>query len=252
MLAAELPSAAAAPAAAVIRENVRRLQQEVGQAARRSGRRFEDVRLIAVSKTRPWPAVEAAISAGQCHFGENRLQDAMTKIPCSRGQPEGARAEWHFIGHLQSNKAGDIPGNFAWVHSLGSLNLAQKLSAAAAASDQTVNVLIQVNLTREEQKSGVLPEDLPALMERLLETSLPGLRFRGLMGIGPQGGSEYQLRKAFAGLRELRDVTAERTGLTEFNELSMGMSGDYVYAIMEGATLVRIGTAVFGARPPIR
>ena len=248
MLAAELPSAAAAPAAAVIRENVRRLQEEVGQAARRSGRRFDDVRLIAVSKTRPWPAVEAAIRAGQCHFGENRLQDAMTKIPRSRGQP----AEWHFIGHLQSNKADDIPGNFAWVHSLDSLKLAQRLSAAAAASDQTLNVLIQVNLTREEQKSGVLPEDLPALMERLLEAALPGLCFRGLMGIGPREGDEYQLRKAFAGLRELRDATARRTGLTQFNELSMGMSSDYVQAIMEGATLVRIGTAVFGARPPIR
>ena len=241
-------SSAAASAAASIHANLWRLQEEIGCAARRSALRSDDVKLIAVSKTRPWPAVEAAIQAGQCHFGENRLQDAMTKIPFSRDRG----VEWHFIGHLQSNKAHSVPRNFSWVHSVDGLHLAQKLSAAAAASAHTINVLVQINLTREEQKSGVLPEDLPALMARFLETPLPGLNFRGLMAMGPRDGDERSLRKAFAGLRLLRDETAKRTGLPQFTELSMGMSGDYLYAIMEGATLVRIGTAVFGARPPVR
>ena len=248
MAAAGPSSAVAEPAAAAIQANLWRLHEEIAQAARRSARRGDDVKLIAVSKTQPWPAVDAAIEAGQCHFGENRLQDAMTKIPFSRER----QVEWHFIGHLQSNKADDIPENFSWVHSVDSPSLAQKLSAAAVTSGREVNILIQVNLTREEQKSGVLPEDLPGLMDGFMRTPLPGLDFRGLMAMGPRDGDERALRTAFAGLRMLRDETAERTGLTRFTELSMGMSGDYRYAIMEGATLVRIGTAVFGARPPVR
>lgn len=172
----------------------------------------------------------------------------MTKIPFNRDR----RVEWHFIGHLQSKKAGDIPENFSWVHSLDSLNLAQRLSKAAVSSGREINVLIQINLTREEQKSGVLPEDLPGLMDDFLRKPMPGLNFRGLMAMGPRGGDECCLRKTFAALRLLRDETAKRTGLLQFTELSMGMSGDYLSAIMEGATLVRIGTAVFGARPPVR
>lgn len=241
-------SFAAVEAAASIHENLWRLQEEIGSAARRSSRQADDVKLVAVSKTRPWPAVEAAIQAGQFHFGENRLQDAMTKIPFSRD----LRVEWHFIGHLQSNKACDIPENFSWVHSLDSLNLAQRLSMAAVSAGREINVLIQINLTREEQKSGVLPEDLPRLMDAFLRTPLPGLSFRGLMAMGPREGDETCLRNTFASLRFLRDETAKRTGLPQFTELSMGMSGDYLYAIMEGATLVRIGTAVFGARSPVR
>lgn len=231
-----------------IRSNLNRIRDEMDRAARRAARRAEDVRLIAVSKTQPWHRVAAAIEAGQCDFGENTLQDAVTKIPMARD----LQVDWHFIGHLQSNKAADIPENFTWVHSVDSLRLAQKLSAHAEKTGHPVNILIQVNLTRETHKSGVLPEHLSALMDALQAAALPGVNPRGLMTLGPRSDDEGRLRNTFAQLRHLRDEIAERSGLKHFTELSMGMSGDYSFAIMEGATLVRIGSALFGARPTVR
>lgn len=227
-----------------IADNLAQVRAHIADAARAAGRRPEEVRLIAVSKTLPREYVAAAVQAGQRDFGENTVQDALTKIP----HFAGLGLDWHFIGHLQSNKVKFIPGHFTWVHSLHALPLAQRLSRLAHEQHATVNLLIEVNISRDPAKHGVAPEHLPALIESLLQAHLPGLTLRGLMAIGPHPAAESQLRSAFAAVRALRDDCAQRYALPGFTELSMGMSGDYVEAIKEGSTMVRIGTAIFGAR----
>ena len=227
-----------------IADNLAQVRAHIAKAARAAGRRPEEVRLIAVSKTLPREYVAAAVQAGQRDFGENTVQDALTKIP----HFAGLGLDWHFIGHLQSNKVKFIPGHFTWVHSLHALPLAQRLSRLAHEQHATVNLLIEVNISRDPAKHGVAPEHLPALIESLLQAHLPGLTLRGLMAIGPHPAAESQLRSAFAAVRALRDDCAQRYALPGFTELSMGMSGDYVEAIKEGSTMVRIGTAIFGAR----
>lgn len=232
------------PAPATIAANLERVRAGLAEAARRAGRRPEEVRLIAVSKTQPPEAVAAAVAAGQRRFGENTVQDALTKIPRFAGQG----LEWHFIGHLQSNKARFIPGHFTWLHSLDGLKLAQRVARLAAEQGATVNALIEVNVTRDPAKHGVAPEAIAPLLDQLLKADLAALRLRGLMAIGPHPAGEVERRAAFAAARQLRDACAQRFVLPDFTELSMGMSGDYVEAIQEGATLVRLGTAVFGER----
>ena len=227
-----------------IADNLAQVRAHIADAARAAGRRPEEVRLIAVSKTLPREYVAAAVQAGQRDFGENTVQDALTKIP----HFAGLGLDWHFIGHLQSNKVKFIPGHFTWVHSLHALPLAQRLSRLVHEQRATVNLLIEVNISRDPAKHGVAPEHLPALIESLLQAHLPGLTLRGLMAIGPHPAAESQLRSAFAAVRALRDDCAQRYALPGFTELSMGMSGDYVEAIKEGSTMVRIGTAIFGAR----
>lgn len=230
---------------AIVR-NISAVKAQIAHAAESAGRNADAVQLIAVSKTQAWPAVAAALSAGQHHFGENTVQDALKKIPAAQTTP----AQWHFIGHLQSNKAAIAAQHFDWVHSLDSVALANKLARARDASAAPVNVLIEVNVTSDPNKHGVHPATLPVLIENILDARLPQLRLRGLMTIGPQDAAETELRHCFAQLRELRNAQAARFGLAEFTELSMGMSGDFIPAIQEGATFVRIGTAIFGARSP--
>lgn len=227
-----------------IRENLLHLRATIAEVAERAGRRAADVRLIAVSKTQPPESVAAAAAAGQRLFGENAVQDALTKI---RALPNHS-LQWHFIGHLQSNKAKFIPGNFAWLHSLDSLKLASRLARLARDRHATLNALIEVNITRDPNKHGIAPEQLAPLLEQLLTEDLVGICLRGLMAIGPRPATPDELRASFAGLRRLRDDSARRFALPGFTELSMGMSGDYVEAIQEGATFVRLGTAVFGNR----
>lgn len=227
-----------------IAANLERLRAALADAARRAGRHPQDVKLIAVSKTQPPEAVAAAVAAGQRLFGENTVQDALTKIPRFAGQG----LEWHFIGHLQSNKARFIPGNFAWVHSLASVKLAQRLARLAQEQGTTVNALIEVNITRDPAKHGVAPEDIATLLDQMLKANLTGIQLRGLMAIGPHPATESGRRASFAALRKLRDDCAQRFALPGFTELSMGMSDDFIEAIQEGSTLVRIGTAIFGAR----
>ena len=224
--------------------NLERLRARIAEAMQRAGRRPEDVQLIAVSKNQPAEAVVAAVAAGQRAFGENTVQDALTKIPGFAGQG----LEWHFIGRLQSNKAKLIPGNFAWIHSLDSLQLAQRLARLAREQNTTINALIEVNITRDPAKHGVLAEDVMPLLDQLLKDNLAGLSLRGLMTIGPHPATEAQRRAAFAALRDVRDACMQRYALPGFTELSMGMSGDFVEAIAEGSTLLRIGTAIFGQR----
>lgn len=230
--------------AADIAANLARVNESIRTAVQRAGRRPGDVRLIAVSKTQPPEAIAAAVAAGQRRFGENTVQDAMTKIP--RFATE--QLEWHFIGHLQSNKARFIPGNFSWLHSLDNLRLAERVSRAAEERRTIVNALIEVNITRDPARHGIAPPDLDPLLEQLLKAALPGLRLCGLMAIGPHPAGEPEIRAAFATVRALRDRCQAKHALPMFTELSMGMSGDYAEAILEGATLIRVGTAIFGER----
>ena len=230
--------------ASTISENLRQLRATIAQAAERAGRRAADVQLVAVSKTQPLAAIAAAVAAGQRLFGENAVQEALTKIPAF---PEQG-LEWHFIGHLQSNKARFVPGNFTWLHSLDSLKLAGRLSRLAQDNQATINALLEVNITRDPNKHGIAPEQLAPLLEQLLKANLAGIRLRGLMALGPYPATPDELRTSFAALRRLRDDSARRFDLPGFTELSMGMSGDFIEAIQEGATFVRLGTAVFGDR----
>ena len=227
---------------ATVAANLARVRAEIATAARTASRKPEEIRLIAVSKTHPGEAVAAAVAAGQMNFGENTVQEALTKIPLY------SSATWHMIGHLQSNKAKSVPGNFAWVHSVDSLKLAQRLSRLAQEKAVVLDALFEVNVTRDPAKHGLPPEELAPLLDTLLKEGHPGLRLRGLMTIGPYPATEADSRASFARLRELRDDCRKRFGLKDFSELSMGMSGDYAAAIREGSTMVRIGTAIFGER----
>lgn len=222
----------------------RAVRARIDELARDAGRSPDDVRLIAVSKTHSPDAVAAAVAAGQRDFGENTVQDALTKIPHFAGQG----LTWHFIGNLQSNKAKFLPGNFHWWHSLNSAALAERISRLAAEKNAIIDTLIEVNITRDPAKHGVMPEALDALMEGLEKSELAGIRLRGLMAMGPQTTHEKEIRSAFAALRDLRDAVRARYALHSFSELSMGMSGDYAEAIREGSTMIRIGTAIFGDR----
>lgn len=222
--------------------NLARVRAEIAAAARAAGRKPEEIRLIAVSKTHPPEAVAAAIAAGQVDFGENTVQEALTKIPIY------ASATWHMIGHLQSNKAKFVPGSFGWVHSLDNLKLAQRLSRQAAEKGVVLDALFEVNVTRDPAKHGLPPGELAPVLDALLKEGHPGLRLRGLMTIGPYPATEAESHACFARLRELREDCRKRFGLKDFSELSMGMSGDYAAAIKEGSTMVRIGTAIFGER----
>lgn len=229
--------------AAAIAANLARVRAAIAATATRAGRRAEEIKLIAVSKTQPVEAVAAAVAAGQRVFGENTAQEAMTKIPMLSAQ----NLEWHFIGHLQSNKTRHIPGNFTWLHSLDSLKLAQRVARAAEERDATVQALIEVNITRDPARHGVDPAQTPALVEQLLAAKLPGLALRGFMAIGPHPATEAEQRTAFAALHALLGQCA-RFAPPDFSELSMGMSGDFHAAVLEGSTLVRIGSAIFGDR----
>ena len=228
----------------VLAERLEAVQQEVYHCAKRAGRDVQDITLVAVSKTHTLEEVKAVAELGQRYFGENTIQDAMTKVPFM-----GADTEWHFIGHLQSKKAGKLAGQFQWIHSVDSLKLAQKLSNAMLnhSRDSILNCLVQVNVSGEESKSGLMPEEVKPFLKELLALDLPCLRWRGLMTIGVRG-DEHQTRAAFRQLRELQQSCQSEFHLSEFDQLSMGMSGDYCMAIEEGATMVRVGTSIFGAR----
>ena len=217
-----------------IRTNVERVRERIARAAERAGRRASDVTLIGVSKTVDVDRIRQAIDAGLTALGENRVQEAKAKV-ATLGRP----VPWHLIGHLQTNKVKDALELFDVVHSLDRWPLADALQRRAAASGRDVDALIEVNLAGEAAKSGVAPDAVGELLERL--HALAHVRVRGLMAIPPVGTAE-DARPWFRALRKL----AETYGLAE---LSMGMSADYETAIEEGATMVRVGTAIFGARP---
>lgn len=227
-----------------ISRHLTEIKADIAHIARQSGREADAVRLIAVSKTMPPACVAAAVAAGHQDFGESTLQDALSKIPAFAQHA----LTWHFIGHLQSNKAKLIPGNFTWLHSLDSIALAERLSRRLQATGTQLQTLIEVNITRDPNKHGISPAALFPLLDELLRAALPGIALRGLMAVGSQSANDAEVRRAFAALRILRDDVVQRYDLPGFSELSMGMSGDYTAAIQEGATMVRLGTAIFGRR----
>lgn len=226
-------------------QNLAEVRKNIRDCAEQAGRDQSDIRLIAVSKTRSLGEVKAVAAAGQNCFGENTIQDAMTKIPFFNTR----EIEWHFIGHLQSKKAGKIPGYFQWVHSVDSVKLARKLSSAMYnyASNSELNCLIQVNVSAEASKSGLSLSEVKPFLKEVLTMQLPCLTWRGLMTIGVQG-EEQQTLSAFASLRELQKACQEDFNLQNFDQLSMGMSDDYCLAIKQGATMIRVGTSIFGER----
>ncbi len=223
-----------------IRKNLERVRQRIGEAARRSGRNAEAVGLVAVSKTWPAEVVRMAVDAGELVFGENKVQEAEQKILLL---PE--RLEWHLIGNLQRNKVRKALGLFGTIHGIGSLDLARQTSRIAAEEGKEPVVYLQVNLAGEASKHGFSAEGLRGELEELL--GLERLRIAGLMAIPPYRPDPEESRPAFAALRTLRDEL-ERAGGIPLPGLSMGMSGDFEVAIEEGATLVRVGAAIFGAR----
>jgi PLP dependent protein len=228
-----------------IAENLARIRERVAHAARRAGRRVEDVTIVAVSKTFPFEAIRAGYEAGLRHFGENRVQEWESK----QERVADLEATWHLIGHLQSNKARRAATLFDRVDSVDSLGLAQKLDAAVAESDaakgRPLRVLIEVSLGGEATKSGVAEADLAALAESV--AGLANLELLGLMTIPPFLDDPERVRPYFSKLRELREDLARSIGLP-LPVLSMGMSHDFEIAVEEGATEIRIGTALFGAR----
>ena len=199
------------------------------------------VTIVAVTKGFALDAVEAALAAGLTDLGENRVQEALTKIDT----PAGGRATWHLVGHLQRNKAKHVPGRFAVVQSLDAAPLAEELDRRAAAHGAAVRVLLQVNVAGEQQKSGCAPADVAPLARRV--ATLAHLKLEGLMTIAPFTDDADVQRRTFRGLRGLREALQEE-GLW-LPTLSMGMSADYGTALEEGATVIRLGTALFGPRP---
>lgn len=224
-----------------IRANLQTVRERIARAAERAGRRPETVLLVAVSKGVDLERIREAVAAGVPALGENRVQEARGKV-AALGRP----VPWHLVGHLQTNKVRDALACFDLIHSLDRLALAVELARRARAEGRTVEVLVQVNVAEEATKGGFRPADLKPALEAL--TELPSLRVRGLMAIPPLPREPEESRPHYRELRRLRDTTAAWGLPFDLEELSMGMSGDFEVAIEEGATMVRVGTAIFGPR----
>jgi pyridoxal phosphate enzyme (YggS family) len=232
-----------------IAENIAAIRERIATAARRAGRRPEEIGLMAVTKTHPPERIREAHAAGMRLFGENRVQEFAGKASALASL---ADAEWHMIGHLQTNKAGKAAELFHAVDSVDSVKLAEKLDAAALALDRKLSVLIEINVGGESAKSGVAPDSRE--LEELLRTAprLEALQFRGLMTVPPFTDDPKGARPYFRKVRELRDAIARRRlPAVGMDVLSMGMSHDFEVAIEEGSTCVRVGTATFGERAKI-
>ena len=223
-----------------INDNILRVRERMERACSRSGRGLDEVLLVAVSKTVPAARIQEALEAGLNHFGENYIQEAQKKIE------ELRRGAWHFIGHLQRNKARAAVKLFSMIETVDRLSLAEELNRQAREAGKVLEVLIQVNEAEEESKSGLPPEQVPALLEAGL--SLPCLRIRGLMAIPPYDPDPESSRPWFRSLYQWREKWQKEFPSLDLSQLSMGMSHDLETAIEEGATLIRVGTALFGAR----
>ncbi|MNR90402.1 hypothetical protein D3C72_213860 [compost metagenome] len=228
----------------VIRQNLQAVRQRITDAANSAQRDVHGVDLLAVSKTFGADAVIAAAEAGQGAFGENYLQEALEKIAEVRATRPDLQLEWHFIGPIQSNKTRPIAEHFDWVHSVDRLKIAQRLSEQRPADLPPLNICLQVNISGESSKSGVLPSEALAVAQAI--SALPRLRLRGLMAIPEVEGDAEQQRAPFRKMHALLDQL--RADGLKLDTLSMGMSGDMAAAIAEGATIVRIGSAIFGTR----
>ncbi|WP_333913114.1 YggS family pyridoxal phosphate-dependent enzyme [Vibrio coralliirubri] len=227
-----------------IQQNIEQITSQIRSAEQKCGRAPESVQLLAVSKTKPIDAILEAALGGQVAFGENYVQEGVDKVKHFSEQHSNLNLEWHFIGPIQSNKTRTIAESFQWVHSVDRDKIAQRLSDQRPSELPPLQVLIQVNTSGEESKSGTSEETVFALAE--LISSLPNLTLRGLMSI-PANVSDYQSQlNAFSQLAELKNKLAAK--YSDIDTLSMGMSGDMDAAVEAGSTMVRIGTAIFGAR----
>ena len=223
-----------------ILDNLERVREQIAEAAAKAGRDVKDVELVAISKTHPAQKVREAVEAGQTLFGESRVQEARAKIP-----ELSSNIRWHFVGHLQKNKVRQALPLFEMIHSVDSLTLAQDVNRIAEEEGLYPRVLLEVNVAGEGSKFGFGPDDLREQMEALL--LLPRLSIEGLMCIPPLAVESEDSRKSFVQVRELRD-SLEKEFSMKLPQLSMGMTQDFPIGIEEGATLIRVGTAIFGER----
>lgn len=230
----------------VLAENITAVQKQIAVAAQRAGRSPAEITLVAVSKTKPLELVKMAYNLGLMHFGENRVQEALTKI--ADFNPAGIR--WHMIGHVQSNKAGKVIGSFACIHSVDSLHIAQALNQHAEKASQVSAtrqpILLQVNISGEQSKEGMSEEETLVLARQIV--ALPHLDVQGLMTVAPLVQDPEEVRPVFRRLRELNERLRQEVAGSSWQHLSMGMTDDYRVAIEEGATIVRVGRAIFGER----
>ena len=225
-----------------IATNVAAIKQRIAAAASRAGRAPETIRLMAVSKTVEPARIRQAIEAGMTLFGENYVQEAREKIP-----DVGHAVEWHMIGHLQTNKVKYVVNLFDWIHSVDRLELASELDKRAGQNNRRLNVLIEVNVSGEESKSGAEASQALELVRQI--SLLPHLSVRGLMTMPPYSDDPENSRPYFKALHKLRDeISAAAIPNIQMDELSMGMTDDFEVAIEEGATIIRVGRAIFGAR----
>lgn len=225
-----------------VKDNVEEVEAKVAAAAIRSGRNPEDVLLIAVSKTKPVSLIQEVVACGLHTLGENKVQEIMDKY-----EPMGAGIHWHLIGHLQSNKVKYIIDKVDMIHSLESLKLAQEIEKRAAAQDTRMDVLIEVNMAEEESKFGLLAKDVEAFAREVAQFA--HIRIRGLMTVAPFVENSEENRVVFRKMKELLvDINNKKIDNVHMDCLSMGMTGDYEVAIEEGATMVRVGTGIFGER----
>ena len=231
------------PAQEQLAANLASVRATIAAAAQRANRHSSDITLVAVSKTHPVELVKLAYNLGVTDFGENRVQEALAKI--ADFHPQDVR--WHMIGHLQSNKAGKVVGSFDYVQSVDSLHLAQTLQRHAAEQNRRVPILLEVNVAGEESKSGLTLDETPGVARQI--AALSHLEMQGLMTVAPQASDPELVRPVFRALRELQDRLRQELPTCKWHHLSMGMTDDYSVAIEEGATIVRVGRAIFGERP---
>ncbi|MEM6646120.1 MAG: YggS family pyridoxal phosphate-dependent enzyme [Bacteroidota bacterium] len=227
-------------------ERLRLIESRIDDACARARRLPVDVTLIAVSKTFPMARIDDAREAGLVHFGENKVQELTGKAETLPGSYQGGSVRWHMIGHLQRNKARDVVATADLFHGLDSPRLAKELNKRAAQIDRVMPCLVQVNVSGEDSKYGVAPEALVPLLDAI--GALPNLRIDGLMTLAAPSPDPERVRSQFALLRTLADQHRHHAENIDLRHLSMGMSGDYEVAIEEGATMIRVGSALFGAR----
>lgn len=232
----------------MIADNIRAVEANIAAAAKKSGRKPEDILLLAVSKTKPVELIGEAVQAGLCSLGENKVQEIMEKYePMAPYAPAGERIHWHLIGHLQTNKVKYIIDKVDMIHSVESLKLAEEIEKRAAQKGVVMDILIEVNMAEEESKFGVKPEDAENLLRQI--APMPHIRVRGLMTVAPFVENPEENREYFRRMRELLvDMNGKKIDNIRMDVLSMGMTGDYEVAIEEGATIVRVGTGIFGER----
>ena len=226
----------------IIKENIENIEMKIKAACQKSGRKREDVLFLVVSKTIDVPRIKEAVDCGMNSLGENKVQEIMDKY-----EPMGEGIKWHLIGHLQTNKVKYIIDKVELIHSVESVKLAEEINKRAAAKGITANILLEINIAGEESKFGIRPEECEQMVREI--SVLPNISIKGLMTVAPFVENSEENRKYFRQMKQLLvDINSKKIDNVNMTELSMGMTGDYEVAIEEGATIVRIGTGVFGAR----